>query len=70
MKLKSTEKGKALLTAIECGLIPENNGMYNDEAFMKFWDCYLKNLNKRILWKTTSISLIAFILALIALLLK
>lgn len=69
-KLKLALKGDALLAAIECGLIPETNGKYDDEKFTEFWEQCMVKVYKRIFWKKTAISFMALIIATVALLLK
>ena len=67
-RIRITEKGRAILLAIECGLCPEVEGGYNDEAFDLFWELYMKKLHKKILWRKTLISLFALMVSVIALL--
>ena len=43
-KIRLTEKGLAVLAAIECGLCPKVEGGYNTEKFDEFWDLYEKML--------------------------
>lgn len=40
----TTEKGCALLAAIDSGLIPEQNGGYDTAPFEKFWSSYMDHL--------------------------
>lgn len=47
-----TDKGIALLAAIEAGLIPKTEDKYDTEPFEKFWEIYseksLRNFEKRL----------------------
>ena len=47
-KVQITEKGYAVIIAIESGLLPRVVGGWDDTAFNKFWDAYSANLTKRI----------------------
>lgn len=66
--MKITEKGRAILAAIECGLIPEIDEKYDVELFLKFWDLYMGKLYNRLCLKSMFFSLIALISSTIALL--
>ena len=48
MQLKAmiTSKGRALLAAIDAGLIQEVEGGWDDEAFNRFWEAFTRNLDK------------------------
>lgn len=50
--LAVTDKGAALLAAIEAGLIPETDDGHDIEAFEEFWEIYseksLRNFEKRL----------------------
>lgn len=39
-----TDKGIAIIAAIESGLLPEVEGGWDDTAFQKFWSLYEKML--------------------------
>ena len=66
--MKISEKGKAVLIAIECGLCPKTQDGYDDRAFNLFWDRYAKTLHKQILLRGMYMSLCALFIAIIALL--
>jgi len=47
-KLRLTEKGYAIIVAIESGLLPRVEGGWDDTVFNKFWDKYSADLIKRV----------------------
>lgn len=47
-KVQLTEKGHAIIVAIESGLLPRVEGGWDDTAFNKFWDKYSADLIKRV----------------------
>lgn len=47
MLLRITEKGIALLSAIDAGLLPEMGDDWDDTRFNRFWDLYQSRLSER-----------------------
>lgn len=47
MLLSVTEKGIALLSAIEAGLLPEMRDSFDDTRFQRFWNLYQSRLSER-----------------------
>ena len=47
MLLGVTEKGIALLSAIEAGLLPEMRDSFDDTRFQRFWNLYQSRLSER-----------------------
>lgn len=44
---KITTKGYAFLAAIDSGLIPKKEDMYDDALFERFWSYFQDNLERR-----------------------
>ena len=70
MEVRITEKGRAFLKAIECGLIPEKDGEYDSDAFSNFWEWHYERLCKRFFRKSMIMSILALIISVIVLLIK
>lgn len=47
MKYEITDKGLAVIAAIESGLMPEVEGGWDDTKFNEFWEKYQSSLHER-----------------------